>query len=240
MYKFSLLIMFVSSMVFASDESAFQNASRQLGDIIFMENIGNDWVFIEGSKDSFILTKNGRFSISAHGDKLVLMDLWDQKKYPFSLLKQRRNSYPLKNTIGDEGKYMFFNYGNKSPAATIFTLVGDPKSSRFMKKNGRYLRDKGTRVIPLPMIQDGESQDDSVERWTRFWCAPDLEKKEYLENERYSGVRGVGCDDAAAIKQAAANLALLKTLGIQRVPFVIRTQDEKGQVMEGSVRGFIR
>lgn len=197
--------------------------NSKLGEILYSLDLPGEWKVVVGENDSFMLSRNGRFSIASMNGKFQITDLWNEQGITAKELKERLDLYPVE-IIKRKSKSVPIRLGkNDKPAVfSIFMILGDSNSIKFFKESESYLTELGADVYVLP--------GKDFKKFYGFECSS-FEKRVAL-------LRGVdvmtdysSCDEAVINGKGAAVIAMTKLLSIERAPFAIVNASEKGAVV---------
>lgn len=232
MNKFLLVFaLLFSGLSFAADDSIKQNideAKAKLGEIKSMNEFKGNWLFIEGTEDSFMLTKNGRFSIAAVDDEFVFTDLWQGEKINYSEFLKRRDSFPIvfiSHKVG-ASPFMLRKKEDQRINYSVFLIAGQEFSVKFFKENAEQLAELGTHLYITP--------GESLEHYYSIMCSSARWQLELLKGEDVKpSIKD--CDKNLANDRGTKNLTIIEMLGITNAPFIIRHSDWAGYVVDSKV-----
>lgn len=218
-----MIRIFFLSMVFLGACLANADENSKLGEILYSLDLPGEWKVVVGENDSFMLSKNGRFSIASMNGKFQITDLWNEQGITAKELKERFDLYPVE-IIKRKSKAVPIRLGkNDIPAVfSIFLILGDSNSINFFKESESYLTEAGADVYVLP--------GKDFKKFYGFECSS-FEK-------RVAILRGVdvmteysSCDEAVINGKGASVIAMTKLLSLERAPFAIVNTSQKGAVV---------
>lgn len=224
-----LLIPFLFTFIAGFSASITANEAEEsgLGKILDQGELPSEWTYIVGTKDSFLLTKNGRFSISTADGKIRVTDLWKEQAITFKELGERLNQYPVVDVASKSKlKPLVLNANDKEVENTLFLMVGDPISQEFFKKAESDLVSLGVNVFVLP--------GKDIDLFYSYSCGNDEWKKEILRGVLLSYTKD-RCEKSILHKMGSSALAMVHLLQIKRVPFFIDNTTDEGKIVDYSV-----
>lgn len=233
------LTMLVSTTIVAEDNPLLR-AETRLGKIKSYTPMGNDWMFVEGSRDNFLMTANGRFAITVEGGDMVLADIWQAKEIAFSEFEASKNIFPLNSLGFAPGKIrapdnmVVFGKRGTELKAVIFAIPDDAHTAALLRSvnwdSANY------HVAVYPLLQGPEA----IDRWISFYCANATVQRAILLGERLDLPTPSSCDQASARNSAMRMAAMTTLLGIKASPFVVRQADEAGQVRVDDLQRYLQ
>lgn len=219
------------------DNDIIQSAERKLGEIKGFIGMGPDWIFVKGSEDQFLMTRNGRFAITVEQGELALNDIWQMKAIDFDDLESASETYPLEALRMLPGMEkeppIWFEFGNGPIVGTMFGIPGNEHVNARM---AQVDWSKATFSIRYYVVPHLDAKD-----WLRYVCAPKsiqraLALGESLELEEPQ--KGA-CDTRKALEFAPRIGAMMKLMQVNGVPFVVRHSDWKGNMLRGDFKAFL-
>lgn len=205
-------------------DDAISGSNKALGQIEKFVELRDKWIFVQGSKDTFLMTENGRFAITVEDGVLSLSDIWQQKALAFSELDKARFTFPMDSLGfmpgGSKAPGMHFVLGDGPVKATLF---GDPLSEKMRSfVAGIDWSSAGFSVNYYPLPQSKES-------WLRFACANRAVQQAVVSGEKLELPDvGSSCDQREALRSAGSLAGIGKVLGVKSYPFAIRHSDWDG------------
>lgn len=221
MRKFAALITLIALAI-----SPGIYANDGIGQVQSINELTGDWKFIVGQNDSFMLSKDGRFSISAVSGKLSITDLWKAEVISFETYKRVRDTYPVDLIAQKVGISPLTLGTGIDPKFSVVLMIGDNYSQKFFKENFEKLKTAGSKIYVVP----GKTVSD----FHNYYCVPDEWKLKILSGSDLR--RGTdGCNLAKANHFATQNLTLVKMLKIERTPFAINNKTEIGMIVDTAI-----
>ena len=206
---------------FQSDDP-IDTANSELGAVEKVVELDTQWSFVKGSKDSFLMSRDGRFAITVESGVLSLSDIWQQKAIRFDELNAARFVIPLDGLgflpDGKRAPLMHFRLGKGEVKATLF---GDPFADA-MKKFVRSVDwdNAGFSVNYYPLPQNETT-------WLQFACTNRSIQQALVEGEDLDIPKTSLCDKKEALTQGGSLAAIAKFIGIKSFPFSVRHSDWK-------------
>ena len=203
------------------------SSDKELGKITYLEDIPGEWSVVVAENDTFVFSKDGRFSISAHGDELKFTDIWRQQAITPKELVERYAQYPVTDVLEKIG-YRPIQMGSPDVESKVFVflILGMPDSEAFFKESRSLLASMSASLIVMP--------GSDHQRYYSFRCAPPDWQMEMLSGVNlefdYSE-----CNEAVLNKSGVEALALAKMLRVTRAPFAVISDSGKGQIVNSSV-----
>jgi hypothetical protein len=208
--------------------NSYADAQLGLGKLLYKGDLEGEWLYVVGEKDSFIMSKSGRFSIYGSADGgLQVTDLWQQQAITFKEMHERVSLFPITEIVS-KTKHKPLRIGNLESKAkySVFLKVGDEFSIDFYNKAYPDLISKGADIFAVP------SEDFKL--FYSYACGDDDWKKEILKGtDLITDLEK--CNQALLNKSASQIFAMTNLLGIKRVPFVIVNNSGKGLVVDYKV-----
>lgn len=205
----------------SSIKANLEEAKAGLGEIKNISKMADNWLFISGSEDSFIVTENGRFSIAAQSDALVMKDLWTNTDITYAEYSSLKDTFPIAHIARQVGVLplaLTLKEGQKIKFS-LFVIAGDEHSSLFIKENEMKLAEQGVHLYILP----GESLD----LFYKVMCSSMDWKMEFLKG--LDAKKDISeCDKSVVNNAGTKNLALANLLGVVDAPFIIVHKDWAG------------
>lgn len=225
----SFALLLASSTVFGSgipeqfkSDDVIETANKALGVVEKVVELEAQWSFVKGSKDSFLMSRDGRFAITVEAGVLSLSDIWQQKAIRFDELNAARFVIPLEALgflpDGKRAPLMHFRLGKGEVKATLF---GDPFADA-MKKFVRSVDwdNAGFSVNYYPLPQNEKS-------WLKFACTNRSIQQALIEGEELDIPETALCDKKQAMMQGGSLATVAKFVGIKSFPFSVRHSDWK-------------
>lgn len=199
-------------------------ATNQLGQILSVDEFSDEWKYVSAEKDSFLASKDGRFSISAVSGKLTITDLWYEEQISYATYQKLKSTYPIKVLSKKVSAKPFFigNGKEENPKFSVFVMVGDANSIRFYKENEKKLKEHGAHIYAVPSTD--------MDLYYAYSCGDEKWKGEILRGANLA--KPSNCSDAIGNNLASKNFALAAMLKIKRSPFLIRHADDYGVVID--------
>lgn len=206
-----------------------EEAKSKLGEIKNISKLSDDWLFVSGTEDSFMLTENGRFSIAAVNDKFVLKDLWLGNDITYSEYANLKDTYPVATIAQRVGASPFSITKTKDQKIgySVFLIAGDQHSIDFFKENESKLAEEGAHLYILP----GASTD----LFYSIMCSSRIWQLEMLKGFGEMKAIDDSCDNAVVIHRGTQNVAITRLLKINDAPFVVRHKDWFGTIVNTKI-----
>lgn len=219
-------------------DDVIRGAEHELGELQSYVEMGDKWMFVEGSKDKFLMTKNGRFAISVENGELTLTDIWQVSAIPFADYKKALEVYPLDilTMVPGEAKEppIWFKFGNGQVKATVFGIPGNPFVNALMEQVDWANADFSIHYYVVPHL---DAKD-----WVRYVCAPRSVQRAQALGEKIEleePAKGA-CDTRKALEHAPRIGGMMMLMDIKSVPFVIRHSDWVGKGLNGGVKDSLK
>lgn len=237
-----VLMLAASNWAFANpftkdSNDIIKGAERRLGEIKSFISMGTDWVFVKGSEDQFLMTKNGRFAITVEKGELALNDIWQMKAIDFDDLDSASETYPLEALRMLPGMEqeppIWFEFGNGPVIGTMFGIPGNEHVNTRMAQINWDKADFSIRYYVVPHLDPKD--------WVRYVCAPKSVQRALALGEvlKLEEPRKGACDTRKALEFAPRISAMMKLMKVSGVPFVVRHTDWKGNMLRGDFKAFL-